>query len=192
MKSFIQLAYASTAILDIAQDICESLEIANCKEVYSSIVCNECNVGYYLSPDKSTCIKNSFLPIMRCVDYTTHDSCLVCESGFYIIDNPEKDVLKGCKQSSNIENCKEYSQTIDECIECSEKYFLEDKVCKLRPLYPINSCESYEKTKDLCQACVNNFKLTTDQQICFPNIENCSQYSVNNQRLLQSTFPIIY
>ena len=156
---------------------CYEYTVENCKDV--ELDSNNC----------LNCLPGHFFEYGLCFEYTAEncetyeplkDLCLTCDnSSERIFLNAD---TKGCEEVTEVDECKQYSTSIDECILCNEGLFLENQVCLANPT-GIPECIEYKEI-DECILCSNGFYLSNNTCVepqvpivgCQkPSSENCCE-----------------
>lgn len=147
-----------------------SKEIEFCK-VFDNMSdkCKMCEDSYFLASDGLNCFKG----ILNCLEHvnsTSDVTCKVCSPGFYLKD--DKNCLEG-----KIPNCSSYRNREDDCGECLNSYYLQNKKCEKHD--SISKCDIFSKTEaNTCLKCsdtFHNFKITKTCKFYSP-INNCLEY----------------
>ncbi len=134
---------------------------------HSEIKCDQCQVGYFLNPNKlqnvfldfdSTYSKNEIVKIM--LSYSNN-----------IYDNVKAEVC----EKVDIEGCTQYSSKAN-CTLCIEGYYLsEAQICVKFPTPKIDNCLLY-KNSITCLECENQYYLVNNACTEVKAIDNCSSY----------------
>jgi hypothetical protein len=133
-------------------------------------LCVECETGkYWMS--HNVCEKYT---IDNCKTFDPNaDKCTVCEEGKWYLDSSNG----VCKDSTEVEHCKLYSNTVNACVECDDHYYLvSGSECRRNPS-GMFKCIQY-KDENTCVKCELGFYL--DKNYCqksMVTIANCANYS---------------
>ncbi len=140
-----------------------------CAEYIDTNTCFSCLEGYHLD-DLDSCVLNPRDQIINCKVYSSFDSCIECNLGFY----PK--VSTYCELSPKIDGCQilKSKSNLGGCAECVEGKFYSSTLgqCHERS-FTIKDCAQYDTQRDQCAVCSPGFKLSRDLRVCKPTVTNC-------------------
>lgn len=124
--------------------------IANCNnqaydEVRKVQVCNACQISYYASSDKLSCL--ACRP--ECASCSGPDSCSSCKNGYFLLDTRCNNCTSGCATCSNELSCSN----------CASGYYLSSGKCSSCSVERCDKCSSYKT----CDSCASGYWVSTSQ-----------------------------
>ena len=154
---------------------CEK-NINNCEKCKERNKCLECNVGYKLNSESSSCDEI----VSFCQKYdSNYQNCEECIEGFYFLNDDRlkcfNDTLDkehyftedegksfiSCENAiANCEKCKGRR----ECLYCKDGYFFNDKNLTCVKILFISSCKNYSTNHEYCEECEEGFYLLDDDK----------------------------
>ena len=153
------------------------LQIENCQVMDpNSERCIQCQNTFILTSDRTKCLQQ----IDQCARYeesnvlSTTMKCMHCLDGYYLSNQQ-------CNAGSK-QNCVQYERTQDRCFRCSNKFYLEDGICKGHDNIP--GCQTYHHAvKNVCLDCITESFLFTRQNACVEaqTITHCARYETDGR-----------
>lgn len=135
--------------------------IAFCEVYSSNFKCFQCADTYYLNSE-GFCTK---LP-PNCQQVSVNGRCTRCINGFFLPNNNTGICLKYDL------NCLTYDDNSLLCATCNAGYYLNYQfVCIILPRF----CAQSDRFGN-CTQCLSGYTLNPNDQICYPQIPQCSVY----------------
>lgn len=163
--------------------------ISNCKESNVTNICEQCDFGYTLSTDKTSCLANASneTDFYYCNEKANSGSivyCKKCKNGYILLETA---TTYKCLQY-NATNCQYFDES--RCLQATKKmgtayniiyrrnfegYYVNQAVCK-NANSKVPNCEFY-KSETTCYICADGYFPGNKTNACYPrNVANCMTY----------------
>lgn len=163
--------------------------IANCKESNITNICEQCDFGYTLSDDKTSCLANASneIDFYYCNEKAVSGTvvyCKKCKNGYIFLETA---TTFKCLQY-NATNCLYFDE--NRCLQATKKmgtsfniiyrrrfegYYVNQAVCK-NAMSKVLNCEFY-RTETTCYICADGFFPGNKTSNCYArNTANCMTY----------------
>lgn len=177
-------------------DHCVTYDMAQTSFHSESLVCSECEQGYYFEPNNGQVCHAQ--DVANCKDFAQNSkNCSVCDEGFYLNSTDNKcepysvnfcfqpktaenkcEVCLGGFYNDNgeckaytVTNCDEFSETANECVSCINLHYKKDNNCYK---YNLVGCADFNADENECTECASEYYLDSASKTCIKNnLNNC-------------------